>query len=422
MNVNNDQLLERANLLLAQGRSKDAEYFARQVLENDPEDDHALSLLTRAFYGQKKTDEGIETILRAIQVEPEKSYYFYLLAFGYYQKHIRFAAIENLDTAIRLNPYNAEYFGLLAFIFIEEKEYEKALLKADEGLAADAENSTCLNAKARALNKLKRTGEAIEAIENSLSKEPDNEMTHATVGWNYLERGQHKKANHHFREALRISPDYGSARAGLKESLKSNFLPYKWIMLFGIWLSEKGKNFQWGFTISVLIIVNILRSIASENAFTRIFIVPVIALYFIFVAFSWIANPVANFFLLFHKDGKYSVTKNEKIVSIAVVTAMVIGFSLIIASYLPAAGNSDNLLYSGIVLATLVIPFGQMQFPVDFKSRSLQMWYPFLLVITGILSIPLMWINNEAGTFLLVVYAVALFAFQWVANSWAINR
>jgi len=145
-------------------------------------------------------------------------------------------------------------------------------------------------------------------------------------------------------------------------------------------------------------------------------------LYFIFVAFSWIANPVANFFLLFHKDGKYSVTKNEKIVSIAVVTAMVIGFSLIIASYLPAAGNSDNLLYSGIVLATLVIPFGQMQFPVDFKSRSLQMWYPFLLVITGILSIPLMWINNEAGTFLLVVYAVALFAFQWVANSWAINR
>ena len=239
MNVNNDQLLERANLLLAQSRSKDAEYFIRQVLENDPEDDHALSLLTRAFYGQKKTDEGIETILRAIHAEPEKSYYFYLLAFGYYQKHIRIAAIENLNTAIKLNPYNAEYFGLLAFIFIEEKEYEKALSKADEGLAADAENSTCLNAKARALNKLKRTGEAIEAIENSLSKEPDNEMTHATVGWNYLERGQHKKANHHFREALRINPNQDSARIGLKESLKSSIPPYRWLLQYSFWINNR---------------------------------------------------------------------------------------------------------------------------------------------------------------------------------------
>jgi tetratricopeptide (TPR) repeat protein len=422
MNVKNDQLLERASLLLAQGRSKDAEHFIRQVLENNPEDDHALSLLTRAFYGQKKTDEGIETILRAIRVEPEKSYYFYLLAFCYYQKHIRFAAIENLHTAIKLNPFNAEYSGLLAFIFIEEKDYEQALSKADEGLSADPENSTCLNARARALNKLKRTSEAVETIENSLSKEPDNEMTHATMGWNYLEIGQHKKANRHFREALRINPDYGSARIGLKESLKSNFLPYKWIMLFGLWLSEKGKNFQWGFTVALLIIINILRSIATENSATRIFIVPVIALYFIFVAFSWIANPVANFFLLFHRDGRYSVTKNERIVSIAVVTAMGMGFSLIISSFLTTGNQSETLLFSGIVGATLVIPFGLMQFPIDFKSRSLRTWYPPGLVATGLLSILLLWVNNEAGTFFVLVYIVALFIFQWVANAWVIGK
>ena len=43
-------------------------------------------------------------------------------------------------------------------------------------------------------------------------KEPDNEFTHATVGWNIFEKGNHKKANQHFREALRINPNYRNPR------------------------------------------------------------------------------------------------------------------------------------------------------------------------------------------------------------------
>ena len=417
-----DQFLERASLLLEQGRGKDAENYIRQALSSDPENDYALSLLCRSLYAQNRYEEGIEAILQAIGFEPEESFYFYLLAFGYYQADKAFAALTNLEKAIELFPYNSEYFGLMSFILVDEKRYEQALDKANEGLAIDAESSTCLNARARALNKLKRTEEAEETIADSLSKEPDSEITHATIGWNYLERGQHKKANHHFREALRLSPDYSSARIGLKESLKSNFLPYKWIMLFNLWLSEKGRNFQWIFIIGILVVTRILRSIAANNESAKIIVFPVIVLYFVFIAFSWIANPVANFFLLFHKDGKYSLTKSEKTIGIAVVSCIVIGLSLVGLAYIKGANSTENILYAGIALATISVPLGQMSFPVDFKSKSAKVWYPFALLVAGLLGVLLLVANIEAGWYIIIAYAIALFIFQWVANAWAIGR
>ncbi|MBL7762079.1 MAG: tetratricopeptide repeat protein [Chitinophagaceae bacterium] len=417
-----DQFLERASLLLEQGRGKDAENYIRQALSTDPENDYALALLCRSLYAQKRYKEGIEAILQAIGFEPEESFYFYLLAFGYYQTDKAFEALSNLDKAIEIFPYNAEYFGLMSFILVDEKRYDEALAKANEGLAIDAESSTCLNARARALNRLKRTDEAEETIADSLSKEPDSEITHATIGWNYLERGLHKKANHHFREALRLSPDYSSARIGLKESLKSIFLPYKWIMLFNLWLSEKGKSFQWIFIIGMLVVTRILRSIATNNESSRIIIFPIIALYFVFIAFSWIANPLANFFLLFHKDGRYSLTKSEKIIGIAVVSCIVTGLSLVALAYVNGADKSENILFAGIALATIAVPLGQMNLPVDLKSKSAKVWYPFSLLVTGLLSALLLIINIEAGWYVLIIYAIALFIFQWVANAWAIGR
>ena len=165
-------LLERADLLLEQGRYKDAEGYIKQVLEQEPENDEALALLARSYINSGKIDEGIQAINRAIAIDPNNSFYFYLLAFGYYRKDMNTAAINTLHKAIELNPYYAEYFGLLSLIHIEERDFELALEKANEGLALNARNITCLNARATALNKLKRTEAAFETMQDALSEDP----------------------------------------------------------------------------------------------------------------------------------------------------------------------------------------------------------------------------------------------------------
>jgi len=411
-------LLDRANLLLEQGRHKDAEKQIKQVLEQEPNNDHALSILARCYMNNDEVDKGIEIINKAIAIEPNESFYFYLLGFGYFQKDMALPAKNNLQKAIQLDPYNPEYFGILSFIFLNEKEYDEALANANEGLELDPENITCLNARARALNKLKRTGEAVDTIGDSLSKDPDNKFTHATIGWNYFERGDQKKAAHHFREALRNDPNYESARLGLKESLKSNFTPYKLVLQFSMWMSEKGKNFQWIFFIGIYVIFRIVRSVASANAGLRPFLLPLIVLYFVFIFFTWIANPIANFFLLFHKDGKYSLTKSETAIGVSTVVLLASGILLGCYAFYFFEEPPSEFLYPAIILATMSIPLGKIELPLDTRSRSLRVWYPAGLILLGTLAIAVFFINPEIGTLLALIYGIALLIFTWVANSW----
>ena len=411
-------LLERANLLLEQGRHKDAEKQVMQALQQEPNNDYALSILARCYMNEGRHDAGIDVIKRAIAIDPDESFYFYLLGFGYYQKDMFLPAKDNLGKAIRLNPYNAEYFGMLSFIFLDEKEYEQALQNANEGLELDPENITCLNARARALNKLKRTDEAVETIGDSLSKDPDNKFTHTTVGWNYFERGSHKKAAHHFREALRTDPNFESARLGLKESLKSNFTPYKLVLQFSMWMSEKGKNFQWMFIIGIYVLYRILRGVSSSNPALRPFLLPLIVFYFVFVFFTWIANPIANFFLLFHKDGKYSLTKSESVIGITTVVLLLSGILLGCYAFYAFTELPTALAYTAFILASLSIPVGKLELPLNVRSGGIKVWYPAGLVILGALAILLLFINPGAGSTLAILYGLALFIFTWVANSW----
>ena len=411
-------LLDRANLLLEQGRNKDAEKQVMQVLNQEPNNDHALSILARCYMNNDEVDKGIEIINKAIAIEPNESFYFYLLGFGYFQKEMFLPAKNNLSKAIQLDPYNPEYFGMMSFIFLNEKKYEEALQNANEGLELDPENITCLNARARALNKLKRTDEAVNTIGDSLSKDPDNKFTHATMGWNYFERGDQKKAAKHFREALRNDPNYESARLGLKESLKSNFTPYKLVLQFSMWMSEKGKSFQWIFFIGIYIIFRIVRSVSSANPGLRPFLLPLIVLYFVFIFFTWIANPIANFLLLFHKDGKYSLTKSETTISISTIVLLVSGILLGCYAFYFFEEPPAELLYPAIILATMPIPLGKIELPLNLRGGSVRVWYPAALLFVGSLAMLMTFVDPNIAGFLAIIYGIALLIFTWVANAW----
>ena len=81
-----DAYIERANLLLKQGRVNDAISQVKTALKLNPDNDEALAMYARCFFDKKEIDEGIKTTLRAIAINPDNHYYFYLLAFGFYRK------------------------------------------------------------------------------------------------------------------------------------------------------------------------------------------------------------------------------------------------------------------------------------------------------------------------------------------------
>lgn len=405
--------LERADLLLSQGRPKEAEAWVKKVLEAEPENDYALSVLARCFLNSKQYDKGIEVIKQAISIDPEIPHYYYLAAFGYYQKNERSSAVSYLNKAIELNSYYAEYFGLLAFIHIDENDFKQALSKADEGLAIDAGNITCLNARSTALNKLRMTDDAITTMQDALAQDPDNEFTHATVGWNYLEKGKHKDAANHFREALRIDPNYQNARTGLKEALKSKIAPYRWLLQYSFWLRNKGKKFRWIFLIGILAFVQFVYQYQERNPGFKNTGIVILCIYGAFAAVSWIINPLANTFLLVSREGKYALSKSERLNAISFLICLLAGIVVITTGFFIQDKNwSEDFWIAGLVVLSLSIPTGHMRFPVRFKHNTFPQWIELGLIALTI--IILLFVGFHIPVLIIgIIYSILFVVYTW---------
>lgn len=410
-------ILEQARLLLDQGRSRDAEIKIRQALEQDPQNDVALSMLARCYFNYKQYDEGISTITRAISREPEESFYFYLLGYGHYQKDNAFEATANLHKAIQLNPYNSEYYGLLAFVLVAGKKWEEGLDIANQGLALDAKSITCLNARSMALNKLKRVNDAIATMENALAQDPDNEFTHTTVGWNLLERGKHKEAAKHFREALRIDPMRQNAQSGLKEALKSKIPPYKWLLQYSFWVNNKGRKLQRFMPIALFIIFRILITVFKNSQSTAPIAWALAGIYLFFVIGSWTMNSVANFFLLFHRDGKYALTNTEKWSAITVVSSLAGCFIIVVLAFLtPVVKGTiyeENIIIPALVCLSLALPFGEIKYPFAIRNTSARNIFSLLLILVGLISLTAFPFFPSAAVTVMAIYGIGFILYNW---------
>lgn len=410
-------MLERANLLLAQGRPKDAEKQLADALRSEPENDYALALLARCKFDQKQYQDGIEVIQRAIRIMPHEGYYFYLLAYGYYQLDTNASALRYLQRAVELSPWTAEFFGLWGLVLLEEKDFEQALQKANEGLAIDPENITCLNVRSTALNKLKRVDDAIETMQDALEMDPENAYTHTTVGWNLLEKGRHKEAAGHFREALRLHPNMEGAREGLKQALKSKIPPYKWLLQYSFWINNKGKSARWAIPLGIYFGVQVISRVSKSGGEGWYNVgLAVGALYILFVITSWVINPLANFFLLFHKDGKYALSSREKTNALGLIAALVAGIVLVLAGLLmPDSSNSGPIIMAGLVTMSLGLPLGHMEFPLRLKGNSGVQWFSMALVLFGLVTVGVALSGSETATNLLTAYLIAFVLYTWVS-------
>ncbi|WEK34451.1 MAG: tetratricopeptide repeat protein [Candidatus Pseudobacter hemicellulosilyticus] len=408
-----EALLHRAHLLLEQGRPRDAEKQLADALQQDPENDQAIGLLARCKYDLRQFQEGIRLAQQAVRLSPMVSYYFYLLAFGYFQTDNYPAARQSLGKAIELNPHAADYFGLWSLVLLEEKNFSAALEKANEGLAVDAQNITCLNARATALNKLRRVEDAIETMATALERDPENAYTHSSIGWNLLEKGRHREAATHFRESLRLEPMMEGSRAGLKQSLKSKIAPYRWLLQYSFWINNKGKNARWMIPLGVYVGVQaIYRATDKAGSNWSALGAVVIGLYILLAATTWIINPVANFFLLFHKDGKYALTSSERWSALLTMSALAGGLIIALSGLLAGEAGFPWLI-SGILLFSLAIPLGQLEFPLLSRARHWTQWLSRGVLLAGLLAIVLTFIGNYAEVW--IGYAVLFVAYTWVS-------
>jgi tetratricopeptide (TPR) repeat protein len=387
------------------------------VLSPEPTHTEALYLLALCQAETGNMTEANKLIQAVISSDPSNPYYLYTQA-NFYLKDDRLKEAEKfVRNAIMFDPQNADFFGLLSIIKINQKEWTQALQYANDGLALDASNITCLNSRTTALFKLDKKDDAYTTIKEALHQDPENDTTHANIGWGLLEKGDHKQALEHFREALRLNPHSEYAKAGLVEGLKARYWFYRIFLRYAFWIGNFQKKGQWAIILGLYFGSRILSGVSNSNPELAVFLQPVVTLYILFALSTWIITPLSNLFLRLNVYGRYALSEEETSVSNFTGAFFLIGLTgLALMLFYPEEFLYQMLMYYGI---SMMVPLASMLNPAKKGKKMVLIGYAILLGVVGLLAM-LNYANDGSGT-LIPIYIYALLAYQFLAN-WLIMR
>lgn len=406
-----DNRLSKVEILIQQKKFGEAEKLLSDLLTEDSNNIHFLSLLSEVYLQQDKFDNANRIIENAIGLSPDAPHLFYIKSRIAIQQDNLNEAEKNISQAIELDPYDADYFALLANIKIGRKQFEDALDSANRALEIDAENILALNTRSTALNKLNRSEESFETIEGALREDPNNAYTHANYGWGLLEKGDHKKALEHFKEALTNDPTFDYAQSGMLEALKATNPIYRIFLKYSFYMSNLTAKYQWGVLIGFYLGLKALRTVAKNNEALQPYLIPLIVALALIAFSTWVIAPISNLFLRFNKYGQLLLDKKEKMSSNFVAISLGLFFVGLLLYFML---SDEKMLTIAVFGFAMMLPLGTMFSPS--KNKYGLLIYTIALAITGLIAIGLTFSTGEMFNLMTVVFIFGFVAFQWVAN------
>ena len=403
--------LERAQLLIEQGRYPEAEKELQQALGQDPNDQLVFVLLTICLLNRRDFPAAQQSVQRALALEPADPYAHYLLAKVHLELNKPAQALLSVDEAIRLNPFESDYFVLKGFIFYDSRDWAKALDASEQALSLEPENVSGLNLRSMCLVKLDRKADAFETLEYALREAPENTYAHATKGWAHVEKGEMDTAIASFKESLRLAPDNEFAKSGLKEAIKGKNFLYRIIQKYFLWADKMSSRGQWVFILGIYAIYRLVVWLSNTHPELRPFLAPLIAFYILFAYSTWIARPFSNLFLRLHPLGKFALTKDEIMASNLVGGLIFLSLAALGGSF--AGLNKDFMLLVALYFGSMTIPVSGV-FNTEPKSKGRRN----LTIFAGALAV-----CGFAGVFvpgaqvLLGVYGLGILLYGIAANS-----
>jgi len=304
------------------GRYTDAESAFREALAQEPNDAFALHQLAGCQWqipGRHK--DALETINQAITVEPNESEHHVLRAFILCVLDRPKEALAAARTALGFAPNDTSAFAAEAQAHLQMESWALAEQAARQSLALDADNSVAANQLAQALRLQNKQAENAAHLAGMLARDPDDAFTHANAGWAALQRGEHREAEVHFREALRLDPDFDYAREGLLNSFRARSPIYRAYLKYSFAMQRLSQGARWAVIIGLYLAVKFAGRLPGGFV--------LVALYFLFVLWVWVARGVGNFILLFDRFARYALRPREKTEAVAVGGGLCLGLVLL---------------------------------------------------------------------------------------------
>lgn len=389
--------ISRIQFLIERKKYDEAQLSLAEALTSYPDSPDLHALQAQIFFNQEKYKKALESINTAVGMSPENDFLHFWKARILAELNRDKKALECMDEALRLDPQDADYYGFKALLLSNRERRKEAVEVARQGLEKDPDNSLCKNALSVALQTSGNTTESATVLEGLLEKDPEDPFTQANTGYNYLRRGDIKKAKEHFRVALMLDPNNEYSRAGMVQAMKASNFFYRKILEYYVRMERLSSGKRWAFIIGMILIVKILP-----------FLLPI---YLVFLLWVWFAPPIAQVVLYFDKSGRYLMDKEARLlteINVALLGASVV--SLVLAPIL-------SLSFLGLAFGAFaaMVPVHGIELREKKTNKVMMAGFAALFAGLGAAGVVFSLMGKEA-TPMAIALMIAVFAYTWLAN------
>jgi predicted Zn-dependent protease len=361
----------RALLFVRQGRYREAESYLRIAIQNDPEDPQGFFFLATCLMHDPNTrPEALSMIDQALRLRPTRAVYHAQRANILILLSRTKESLVEVEQARSLAPDSPDSYVAESLVMLVLGKPQEAERSARQALALDAENEAAGDSLADALRMQGKLDESAAQICGLLGRNPENPWTHSSAGMLALQRGEVRVAETHFLSALRIEPEHREAREGLLHAFRARSLLYRAYLKYSFMMEKLGRTGRGMVVIGLLILMQFANA-AFVGRLAPIGIV-LVAFYFLFVLWIWVAKGVGNLFLLFDRFARVALRADEK------AEALVVGGGVLIGLALFAIGlwvKQIGAIFSGLTLIASSFPMS-----LFFTNRSKRGRFVFGLV------------------------------------------
>lgn len=224
--------LTLVDVYFSQNNTRLAKDLLEIVVRKFPENTEALLKLAELYFLVRQYQKGIDYVNKALKADPAIAKAYYIKGSIYSESGDTTRAISSLETAVEQDNNYGDAFYDLGLIYAAKKN-PIAMEYYNSALRVDPANQLALYARAKLLQDLGKTDEAIAEYQSIAGKFKTCDNCYYNLGALYLEvKKEPKKALDYFTKALELNPNYAAAyfargyaysKLGDKESARADY-------------------------------------------------------------------------------------------------------------------------------------------------------------------------------------------------------
>ena len=344
--------LSHGILLQEQGKMEEAEACFRSVLAQEPENDFVYNRLALCLLDQEgKKTLALDSIGEAIRIQPEYSFHHAIKSLILASLRRGKEGLEASEVAIALDPEDSFSLATKANAYCAMDRWAEGEKWSRRALAADSDNSMAANLLTHTLRMQGKSDLNAIAVDQMLAANPESDIAHINAGWTALQRGDHRKAEEHFREALRLDPDCDHAREGLVESFRARSPLYRAYLSYCFFMQRFTGGKQWMIIIGIYLVYRFASKALQKVS-------PLLAggltfLWLALVMWVWLAPGIGNLLILLDRNARLALRSSERAQGIAIGGGLILG---LIAIGVGFGFDSSPAILGGFGLLISTVP------------------------------------------------------------------